>query len=386
MKKILIVSYDYRPKLGGVATCGNEVARHLSQNHQVFLLAPSMAGDKEFDQEQPFKTKRVSLPKAALFSIIPLSFQIRKAVKEYNPDLIINLLWMPDAIATFLARTQKPYYIFTHAVEIIEVKSTLKKRIRSLLYPLKKSVFANATKIFCVSRFTQRLVGKYCKVKKENTKLIYNGVDINRFIKKSVTKKIIPNQDKLVNLNKTIFLTVTRLDPFKGIDSALLALSALKKNNQNQFIYLIAGIGKDELRIKNLIHKLDLDNEVILLGKIKDEDLVDLYNLCDVFVLLSRIDKKTPNVEGFGLVFLEANACSKPVIGARSGGITSAVMHGRTGLLVNPRNTQEIGDAMTKLMASKDLRNQYGKAGREWCETEMNWKTVAQKISQTIEM
>ena len=117
--KILLVAFDYRPKLGGVATCSFELASALAnmKDIEVQVLAPKFPGDQDFDNNHNFHTKRIELSKTAIKAVLPLAFKIRKAVEDYRPELIINMLWMPEGLSSyifskFLNHNNIPYYVF----------------------------------------------------------------------------------------------------------------------------------------------------------------------------------------------------------------------------------------------------------------------------------
>jgi phosphatidylinositol alpha-1,6-mannosyltransferase len=128
--------------------------------------------------------------------------------------------------------------------------------------------------------------------------------------------------------------------------------------------YLIVGSGP-QAGLDHLACELGVRDHVIFTGLVPDEDLPAIYALCDVFAMPSRQNLVEHSVEGFGLVFLEANACGKPVIGGRSGGISDAVVDGVTGFLVNPQDPQEIANVLKILLTNRELARRLAtKAGR----------------------
>lgn len=382
---ILIVSYDYRPRLGGVATCSYQLAKALNQIEgiNIHLLTGKTEGDLLFDQAQDFKVTRAELPKSAFKAIIPIYKEIKRITRSSKIDLIINMLWMPSGISSLLFSifNSTPYYIFAHGVEVLESKSTLKKRIRGYLSPLKNLAYKKATKVFCVSHFTAQLINKICHVKKEKIQVVYNGVDSNYFVKKQKNTTL----SKQYNLkDEVIFTTITRLDDYKGVDNAIKAFSKLREEYPN-FKYLVGGIGQEEHRLKSLIKDHNLDNHIIMCGKIPEDDIVDFYNLSDVFILLSRNNYQAPNVEGFGLVFLEAAACGVPSLAGKSGGISDAVLHEETGLLVDPENIQEIASSLRKFITNTNYTKKLSEGAYIHSKENMSWDQMAKRVIKGIE-
>jgi glycosyltransferase involved in cell wall biosynthesis len=107
-------------------------------------------------------------------------------------------------------------------------------------------------------------------------------------------------------------------------------------------VYILGGAGDDLPRVKSMVKEKSLEEKVILTGFIPDEELVDYYNLCDVFVMPSK-------GEGFGIVFIEALACGKPVIAGNQDGSRDAVLDGECGILVNPDKLEEIAESIIKV-------------------------------------
>jgi phosphatidylinositol alpha-1,6-mannosyltransferase len=384
--KALLIAYDYRPKLGGVATCGYNLSKALKGNEhvEVKVVAPITSGSLEFDKNSGIDTIRVRLPDIALLSIPFFSYQIFKQIKKEKPDVLINMLWMPEGISSFFLGFFLSFWniklcIVAHGVEIIESSSTLRKRIRSLLSPLKKAVLRRADQIFSVSNFTGNILRNELKINSKKVCIVYNGVDSSYFEKRAKRKDLI---DKF-NLSdeQVIFSTITRLNENKGIDSAILALSKVKHLD---FKYLVGGMGPDKERLTGLIKDNELENKVLLCGKIREEDLVDFYNLSDVNILLSRYDKETPNVEGFGLVFLEAAACGVTSLAGDSGGIRDAVKDMDTGIVVDPVDIDKISEKLRELIENKELRSSLSDSAYRWAREEMSWNDMALRILKNL--
>ena len=115
-----------------------------------------------------------------------------------------------------------------------------------------------------------------------------------------------------------------------------------------------------------------------------DEDLPALYALCDVFVMASRERLEENDVEGFGIVLLEANACGKPVVGGRSGGVPDALEDGVSGLLVDPENLKEIIEALVRLLSDHDFATHLGSQGRLRVERDFQWRRVGEDLLSTL--
>jgi phosphatidylinositol alpha-1,6-mannosyltransferase len=149
--------------------------------------------------------------------------------------------------------------------------------------------------------------------------------------------------------------------------------------------YLIVGDGPHRQELQRLVDDTGVRECVVFAGEAKAADLPDIYALGDVFVMPNREQKDACDVEGFGLVFLEANACGKPVVGGRSGGVVDAVVDGRTGLLVDPTNLEEVSAAIEKLLTNHELARLMGEQGRSRVVADFSWPGVASRVQRILE-
>lgn len=123
---------------------------------------------------------------------------------------------------------------------------------------------------------------------------------------------------------------------------------------------------------------------MLFAGRVPDEDLPDLYALCEVFVMVSRERIEENDVEGFGIVLLEASACGKPVVGGRSGGVPDALADGVSGFLVDPLSQEEITEALARLLTDRDLAQRLGEHGRSRVVHEFQWGQVREDLLGTL--
>src|SRR5262249_30414488 len=147
---------------------------------------------------------------------------------------------------------------------------------------------------------------------------------------------------------KQILLTVARLDARKGHETVLNALPEVLKRHPDT-VYIIVGDGPERSKLEELTKSLNLTAHVKFAGRVSEADLLAYYHACNLFVQPNR---RMPDGddEGFGLVFIEAGACCKPVIGGRSGGVPEAIQEGVTGLLVDGNSVKQTQDAIVRLL------------------------------------
>lgn len=250
-----------------------------------------------------------------------------------RPDLIITTHLHFSPLARYLKRCfGTPYWTIAHGIDAWDVKS------HSL-----RGALQNANLVLAVSGFTRDRLLNEQQLDKRRVGILPNTLD-------SVNYRISPKPAYLLarhNLraDQPVLLTVARLDSherYKGYDTIIRALPKIRKVLPKVH-YLLVGKGKDRTRIEELVRSLDLTSNVTLVGYVPDEELCDYYNLCDVFAMPSK-------KEGFGIVFLEALACGKPVLAGNQDGSVDALCHGKLGVLVDPDKVDEIADALVKML------------------------------------
>jgi len=133
-------------------------------------------------------------------------------------------------------------------------------------------------------------------------------------------------------------------------------------------------------RRKRLAGELGVSDCVRFLGRIEANDLPGLYAACDVFAMPARLRDSDNDVEGFGIVYVEASACERAVVGGRSGGVEDAILDGKTGLLVDPLSVEEIAAAIERLYRDPELRARLGTAGRRRAMSELTWRHFAARV------
>jgi phosphatidylinositol alpha-1,6-mannosyltransferase len=172
-----------------------------------------------------------------------------------------------------------------------------------------------------------------------------------------------------------LVLSVGHMKERKGFDGLVLAFKMVHADVTDAHLAVV-GPG-DSSSLRKQIAELGLGDVVHLLGEVGEAELVSLYQTCDLFALLPRVDQG--HFEGFGLVFLEANACGKPVVGTRSGGVPDAIVDGETGLLVDEDDARDAAAAMLRILTDDALAARLGDAGRRWAN-EHSWAAYADRL------
>jgi hypothetical protein len=150
--------------------------------------------------------------------------------------------------------------------------------------------------------------------------------------------------------------------------------------------YVIVGGGDDRSRLEGLTNELGVAEHVVFTGEVSDSELAALYHRSEVFVLPARtvLDDREPKGEGFGIVFLEAMAFGKPVVGSFYGATAELIRHGENGLLVDPEDATSVSEALVNLLTNPEKAREMGQAGRVWVRTAYSYASFREKLRQIL--
>ncbi len=380
----LIVTNVFPPIRGGSAAVYENLARDAGG--RVLILAPYRhyqservsVGWLDYDKSQNFKVHRLELlrpPQEAvttrirsvllfLRSDIPLRLKILYSVARIIKTEDIKVIcigeldsgsWIGPLARTFLGCKIVNYI---HGEEI-----TTQTRYR--FFGRNKRKYLNrADAIIAVSNFTKAYLTNRMGVASQKIELIYNGVNLDRFKEQQKSTDLL---DRYGLEEKRVILTVGRLVERKGIDLVIRSIPKIVSRFPD-IHYLIVGDGPYRSALEQLAQETGVADRVTFAGLVDDNELVGHYALCDVFVMPNR-ELPDGDTEGFGLVFLEANACGKPVIAGKAGGTSDAVRDEYNGLLVDGTNLDEIATAVIRILADEQLYARLRAGGLEFART-----------------
>lgn len=358
----VFITHEFYPRRGGIATFVEEMARAAAHSGMQVEVWAQEAPAGTVEKPWPFQLRRLPLAGSHdLLCQIKLSREIirhRRALRHatvylVEPGPMLTLMWL-QFFHTF--RPQRLYLTF-HGSEI------LKFHRNPLIRLLTRQLIRHTQRISTLTNYTRNLLAGCFPEAASKTVLTPGALQADFLASPSPAKK---NPDHLV------ILTVGRLHPRKGQAQTLAALAALPAETRDQIEYWIAGSahkGSYGKKLRALAAKSGL--EVKFLGDIPDEQLHGVYEQADIFALTS-IEYKS-SIEGFGLVYLEASARGLPIIAHDVGGVSEAVLHDETGLLVSPDQPGELTKTFQRLIADHDLRSRLGSNGRTWAR-QTSWK------------
>jgi phosphatidylinositol alpha-1,6-mannosyltransferase len=205
------------------------------------------------------------------------------------------------------------------------------------------------------------------------------GIDIEHF--RAMDSSSLRNELGLAD--KAVIISVGRLVHRKGQDKLIAALPLIKAKIPNIHLLLV-GVGPYKSALVKLANKLQVIDEVTFVGRIQYSDLPRYLSVGDLFAMPSRSRFFGLEVEGLGIVYLEASSCGLPVIGGASGGAPDAVAIGETGMVVDGTNTVEIAGACIELLNNPELASLMGANGRDWVVQNWRWEIWARKFADLL--
>ncbi|HVW04220.1 MAG TPA: glycosyltransferase family 4 protein [Vicinamibacterales bacterium] len=371
-KPILLVTELYPPVVGGSAVLLEHVYGGLVGVDVTVMTAPS--AERSHGSSSPRVvsapidgTLRGLRPAAALAQHLRLASAIRKHAR---PPVVVHCARpLPEGAAGLfatLSSASRPYVCWAHGEDLAAAMTSREHAW------LARRVCRNAAVMIANSHFTSRMV-QGLGVSESHLRVIHPGVDPARFRPDVAPSTLVARAGR----TGLVLLTVGRLQRRKGHDVVIQAIAALR-HDLPDLLYVIAGNGAEQPRLQALADSLGVSGQVRFLGVVPDAELPALYTACDIFVMPNRDDGH--DLEGFGIVFLEAAAAERPTIGGRSGGAPEAIADQETGLVVDGASPDEVGRAIRTLATSADLRSRMGGAGRARVGQSFTWAHASARL------
>jgi phosphatidylinositol alpha-1,6-mannosyltransferase len=373
-KACLLVTNLFPPALGGSAEVYAALAAHAggeivvlasSHDHQTGRQYP---GWREFDQGADYPVHRLT-------SIRPY---FRKAYKglSYRLHEIATALRLLATILKLVRRyrVQAICVADDETVGWLVPVSRFLLRRRTLIYchgdDLQGADLARRSRwlglahhVVAANRYAAGLLAARFAVNQDRILLIENGVDLALFQPRAPSSSFVKRHGLE---GRQVLLTVTRLVPRKGVDKMLEAMPAVARRFPRA-LYLVAGDGPQMSELAAIANRLGVADRVIFAGAVSHDETVNFYRSAELVVLPNR--EEGGEADGLPLVFLEAGACGKPVIGGKAGGTAEIVRDGENGLLVDGCNRREIEDAVCQLLDDETRRKTMGERALQMAQS-----------------
>jgi phosphatidylinositol alpha-1,6-mannosyltransferase len=374
MGRTLLITNDFPPRPGGIQQFVHSLAVRRPAGSLV-VYASTWKGAERFDAEQPFEVVREDTG-----MLLPTPGVARRAA-ELARAHDCNTVWFGAAaplglLAEGLRRRAGVSRVvgLTHGHEIgwaaLPGARQLLRRI------------ARGADVLTY-------LGEYQRARLDNA--LHGLTDLRRLAPGVDVDAFHPGVDgsavraKWGLSDRPVIVCVSRLVPRKGQDMLIRALPAVRRRVPGAALLLGSG-GPDRQRLERLAREQGVESDVVFTGSVPWAELPTLFAAGDVYAMPCRTRAAGLDVEGLGIVYLEASATGLPVVGGDSGGAPDAVREGETGYVVGGRDLAALTERLVELLADPVKAKAMGAAGREWVEREWRWETQAARLGQLLEM
>ncbi len=378
--RILLLSWNYPPRLGGIENVIGHLSRRLVRwGDQLVVLTSYSQGVKNTPGNNP-RILRAPSPGLAPFLLYCLVRGVG-ILCGLRPDVILcgSLVTLP--VGWILARLRHtPLVVIVYGSDVLQGNRALQAVIHWWLH--------RADRIVAISRATRDLLLKR-NVPPERIAVIPPGIDLQEWEEApSIAARRRWNH---AWEGRHVILSVGRLVRRKGFVELVREVMPQVVRRHPEVLLLIVGSDPDSSlihrerisdEIRAAVKELGLEQHVRLLGRVPDDDLRVLMMRSELFVLPVR--SVPGDMEGFGIVFLEAALAGVPSVSTRVGGVPDAVEHGVTGWLVAPQDINGFSEAVCRLLDDDGERKRLGEAARKRVQERFNWDTLARAYHDTL--
>jgi phosphatidylinositol alpha-1,6-mannosyltransferase len=376
VRKTLIVTNDFPPRPGGIQAFLHNMALRLEPERLVVYASTWKRGKEgaeataAFDAEQPFTVVR-----DATTMLLPTPAATRRAVgllREHG----CTAVWFGAAaplglMAPALRKAGAERLVATthgHEAGWAQLPAS-----RQLLHRIGESTDT----ITYLGEYTRsRIAGALSPEAAARMVQLPPGVDEKVFHPGSGGAEV---RERLGLTDRPVVVCVSRLVPRKGQDTLILAMPRILAS-QPEAVLLIVGGGPYEKDLRRLARETGVTDSVRFTGAVPWSELPAHYGAGDVFAMPCRTRRGGLDVEGLGIVYLEASATGLPVVAGDSGGAPDAVLDGETGWVVRGGSPEEAADRIVALLGDPELRQNMGERGRQWVEERWRWDLLAEKL------
>lgn len=376
----VFVAIDFPPEKGGIHDYAYGLISQIPSEEVTVLTnkIKDTVESNQFDRKADFEIirKRIYWNSNKVLLILSqviliLQLIILKWRRKTSEIHFVNVFPVGVAGPFMKAFFGVKYFSYVHGLDVMGM-------VNSRLFPLLMMILKRSDKVIANSQYTKSKLIEL-GIHEHQIVIIPPGLNVSKL--SGADQSVEGVRDKYDLHGKKVMITVSRLVERKGHDVTLKAIRQVMKHIPN-LKYLICGDGPYRGELERLVIKYGLDSIVVFTGGITDQELHQLYECSDIFIMPSRDIKEKGDVEGFGIVFLEANYYRLPVIAGNSGGIPDAVKDQVTGYLVDPLNEKEIADRIQELLMDEGLAKTMGDNGYEWVVNHCLWSHRGQLLKQ----
>ena len=375
MTRTLLVTNDFPPRPGGIQSYLEQFVRRLAAagEHDLTVYAPQWRGADEYDRRAPFRVVRH--PGTLMLPEPGVERRMRALIADHRVETVWFGAAAPLGLLARRARVAGARRVLasTHGHE---VGWSMVPGARSVL----RRIGEDADVITYVSRYTRN---RFAAAFGPRARLEHlpPGVDTDRFRPDPAARARLRARYGLGD--RPVVVCLSRLVPRKGQDMLIRSWPRIL-GQAGDAVLVIAGGGPHAESLHRLAGDLGLAGQVVFTGGLPADELPAHYAMADVFAMPCRTRGAGLDVEGLGIVFLEASATGLPVIAGRSGGAPETVLDGQTGRVVDGRDLGQIAQVIIELLADPSLAARMGRAGRDWITRDWDWDSQTRRLADLL--
>ncbi len=375
MRRTLIVTNDFPPRPGGIQSFVHELACRLDGG-QLTVYAPKWEGATAFDAVQPFEVVRH--PTSLIIGGPGTRRRAAELVRSRRAEVVIFGASAPLGLITPVLRRAG----VQRAIAITHGHEAGWAALPGARQLLRRIGDETDVLTYLGEYFHVRLAGALRPAAAARMTQLHPGVDAGVFRPDPAARALIRERHGLGD--RPVVTCVSRLVPRKGQDTLLRAWPDVLRRVP-EAVLLIVGGGPYEKALRRQAAQLAKPDSVRITGQVPQDELPAHYAAGDVFAMPCRTRRGGLDVEGLGIVYLEASAAGLPVVGGDSGGAPDAILAGETGYVVGGRDVKALADRLVTLLGDQAGARAMGEKGRAWVEREWNWEAAAARLRALIE-
>lgn len=374
-RRILLVTNDLGPRAGGIETFILGLLAQLN-GEDIAIYTSSQEGDLEFDLElkKKYSVEVIRDKSKVLLPSPRVTRNVIKVMKRFDSEIIwfgaaAPLAWMSPRLRSAGA---KKIVALTHGHEVWWAK----------LFPFNRAMRRIGNSVDVITYLGEYTKSAMAKALGGRPRLVQiaPGIDVDHFKPVAKSSGLIEKYGLQDNL---VIMCVGRLVHRKGQDKLIEAMPSILKSNPSAVLVLI-GAGPRAKKLESLVAKYKIYSNVLFLGRVSYEELPAHLAMADLFIMPSRSRLFGLEVEGLGIVYLEASSCGLPVIAGESGGAPDAVRVGETGFLVDGTNPDEIAEVVSSSLSDLPKLKRMGEEGRRWAVENWSWSIWGKKFAELL--
>jgi phosphatidylinositol alpha-1,6-mannosyltransferase len=371
-RRTLVVTNDYPPRPGGIQVLVHELASRQPAG-EIVVYAPAWKGASAFDASLPYPVVRH--PTSLMLPTPDVARRAAAIARAEDCDVVWFGAAAPLGLLAPALRRNSQVVRTVATTHGHEVGWALLPGTRQLL----RGVGAVNDVVTYLGDYTRRRLAPAFGPHPDLVQLA-SGVDTAMF-NPDTDGGAIRAQYGLGD--RPVVVCVSRLVPRKGQDVLVRALPAIRRRVPGAALLIVGG-GPYRRTLERLVRDHDVARDVVITGSVPWTRLPAYYAAGDVFAMPCRTRRGGLEVEGLGIVYLEASATGLPVVAGRSGGAPDAVRDGETGTVVDGRDVVSVASAVGELLADRGRSAALGAAGRAWVEESWQWSEMAERLGALL--